>query len=81
VNKLVPPEEEDKRHGRRPVKAKPGQQTGASHSSNRPTNEKNREAERRRQKQSGGNSSVVATSDKPAAPRSNASKSKSRKSR
>ncbi|TPE54479.1 YgiQ family radical SAM protein [Maribrevibacterium harenarium] len=81
ANKLVPPEEEDKRHGRRPVKAKPGQQTGASHSSNRPTNEKNREAERRRQKQSGGNSSVVATSNKPAAPRPSGSKSKSRKSR
>lgn len=51
---LVPDEETEKRTSKRPVKAKPGQRTGASHTSNRPTNEKNAENERNRRKQDQG---------------------------
>ena len=47
---LVPDEEKDKRTPRRPTKAKPGQKTGASHSSNRPTMQKNAENERNQRK-------------------------------
>ena len=47
---LVPDEEKDKRTPRRPTKAKPGQKTGASHSSNRPTMQKNAENERSQRK-------------------------------
>jgi uncharacterized radical SAM protein YgiQ len=50
-DKLVPAEEADNRQGRRPVKAKPGQQTGASHSSNRPTRENIEARERAKRKQ------------------------------
>jgi hypothetical protein len=51
-NKLVPAEEKDKQIHRRPQKAKPGQATGASHTSNRPTMEKNAAAEKARRKTS-----------------------------
>ncbi|WP_353667768.1 YgiQ family radical SAM protein [Marinomonas sp. THO17] len=50
ANKLVPPAEQDKRAPRRPKKAKPGQGTGASHSSNRPTMAKNLANEKARNK-------------------------------
>lgn len=50
ANKLVPPAEQDKRAPRRPKNAKPGQRTGASHSSNRPTMEKNAANEKARNK-------------------------------
>ncbi|MFT2111128.1 YgiQ family radical SAM protein [Marinomonas sp. 2405UD68-3] len=50
-DKLVPAEEADNRQGRRPVKAKPGQQTGASHSSNRPTKENIEAREKAKRKQ------------------------------
>ena len=50
-DKLVPGEEADQRVARRPQKAKPGQQTGAAHSSNRPTNEKNIALEKAKRKQ------------------------------
>ena len=50
VNKLVPGEERDKQIPRRPKKAKPGQATGASHSSNRPTMAKNAEKAKTNQK-------------------------------
>ena len=51
-HQLVPDEESDKRAGRRPVKAKPGQKTGASHTSNRPSLQKNAENERNQRKAS-----------------------------
>jgi hypothetical protein len=47
-DQLVPSEEQDMRVGRRPVKAKPGQQVGASHSTNRPTLAKNQADEKAR---------------------------------
>ena len=50
TNKLVPPEDKDKQVSRRPKNAKPGQQTGASHTSNRPTNAKNIATEKARKK-------------------------------
>jgi Fe-S oxidoreductase len=49
-NKLVPAEDKDKQMPRRPKKAKPGQRTGASHTSNRPTDKNIKEAERNRRK-------------------------------
>ncbi len=63
VNKLVPGEERDKQVSRRPIKAKPGQATGASHSSNRPTMAKNAEkakANQKAEKSQRGNSTGVA---------------------
>lgn len=52
LNKLVPAEDKDKQISRRPKRAKPGQSTGASHSSNRPTNANNRATEKARKKHS-----------------------------
>jgi hypothetical protein len=53
-HKLVPAEDKDKQTHRRPQKAKPGQATGASHTSNGPTMEKNAAAEKARRKNSHG---------------------------
>lgn len=53
-NKLVPAEDKDKQIHRRPKKAKPGQSTGASHTSNRPTMEKNAATEKARRKNNNG---------------------------
>ncbi|MFD1382292.1 YgiQ family radical SAM protein [Rhodanobacter aciditrophus] len=75
---LVPDEEKGKRASRRPVKAKPGQKTGASHTSNRPTNEKNAEAERARRKQGQGASSGAAKGNRGKAGGASSVRSKSR---
>ncbi len=74
-DKLVPAEEEDNRQNRRPTKAKPGQQVGASHSSNRPTKENIEARERAKRKQetearikaanTNGNGSAKSTKRKP----------------
>lgn len=67
VNCLIPDEETDKRAHRRPQKAKPGQRTGASHSSNRPTKEKNAAMEKSRQKSAPSNQKAGA-SQRPSKP-------------
>ncbi|MBJ7553493.1 YgiQ family radical SAM protein [Marinomonas spartinae] len=54
ANKLVPAEDKDKQIHRRPKKTKAGQATGASHSSNRPTMEKNAATEKARRKNAHG---------------------------
>lgn len=74
---LVPDEEKDKRTPRRPTKAKPGQKTGASHSSNRPTFEKIAENERTQRKQNKTNAS--STESRPAKTGGGANRSKSKR--